>query len=398
MSYASFKTRYVDDASTYEEIEHFLDIGTTVRKANIPVNGGISNAIIGKGNDVLSTSAKGSIGNAIIGKGNDVLSISAKDSIGNAIVGKGNDVLSTSAKGIIGNASLAKSQDMNMVKMAVDNMTKLPVNARNINNLSQIFMNNISTYQIAGGISSSDASKDVNISNINIVSDTNNSISSQYVRMGIRNYIANTIKLSNINIQASVVHCEFDNVALSGQYTVELNLIKSQGYHPDYLGIINTVIPPAVRMGWANRQNFDVTLDFESYSLDKIIVIDNSTFNKLTLLNPNKLPIIFVNCQGRVNIVYKTNPSILNFLRSSVCPACPTSPACPPAPKQTCPTCPTCPACPPAPKHTCPACPVPPKHTCPVPPKHTCPVPPKHTCPPARKCPVCLDDEDEDDY
>jgi len=436
MSYASFKTRYVEDPSTNRDIENFAalnianaisSVGNQFKMMNIAdIFGKPNTNAKGEGVGVVynvgkpNTNAKGEgvgIANTIGGigqafqqksdKNNDAVMIlsnpkgvNSTQSIANAIgggilkiadnVAKSN----TNAKGVvidsvvsavgngvnkmnaIGNVGISTqtSIDLSKIKRAIDNLNKLPVNARNINMLPQVFEGNMSEMNINGSIARGGQSNNLTISGIDQLSDTKQGIGAQYSKFIMKNFIVDTIKTSNNNIQASIIHCEFDNVALSGQYTVELNLLKSQGYNADYAGLIRMMIPPAAHQYWENRQNFNEVLNLEQYPMGKIIVIVNSTFKQLTLLNPKKFPIIFVNCVGRVNIVYKTDPAIINFLR-------------PPCAKLNCPEA-KCPSCP---KQICPSCPK--QQECPKQKFQMCP-----SCPKQQACPVCSADDDDEDY
>jgi hypothetical protein len=184
--------------------------------------------------------------------------------------------------------------------------------------------------------------------------------------------------------------------------------MRSRFYHPFFSNMINELIGPN-GLVYINKDNFNATLDFTEFSRDKIILINNCTFNPLTIINPNNLQIIFVNCQGRVNFVYKTNPSIINTLKNAVCPACPKMNCpelkCPACPKMNCPellcNCPkvTCPKQQECPKVACPNCPK--QQECPKEKFPMCPSCPKQqTCPkqscPKQTCPVCSADDDDD--
>ena len=293
---------------------------------------------------------------------------------------------------------------VDIIKTVRAKLNAIPKNQLGLDKLPQIFEGNMDNLELINkSITSGVEFKDI-------------SQEATYNRIIIKNIITNFLLVSDVKIQGSIFYCEFDNTVLSGKYTVKLNLVGDKNYNDEYKSIVYNAIPESKRFLVENINtggNVDVELNSIFIGPTKnitpsFIIFYNCKFKQMNIINDKKIPLIFINCVGPVNITF--NDASIKNLVSKACPACPVPPkqicpACPTLPKQTCPTCPTCPkqTCPTCPKLTCPTCPRLPKQICPSCPKQTCPKQtcPKHKCPkhkcPKHKCPVCEDDDDDDD-
>jgi hypothetical protein len=185
-----------------------------------------------------------------------------------------------------------------------------------------------------------------------------------YNRIIIKNMITNSLRISNLKIEGSIFHCEFDNIDLSGKYTVQFNLVKDKKYNEEYKKIVYDAIPVGSRFTLekinATNAKGDINIDIKEMRVGdtsnktkapQVVVFADSDFKQMNLINDENIPIIFINCSGNFNIIMNNEKEVTN-LRRIACPACPKQerPTCP---KQECPTyatgstCAACATCPP---------------------------------------------------
>ena len=154
-----------------------------------------------------------------------------------------------------------------------------------------------------------------------------------YNRIIIKNNITNSLRISNVKIQGSIFHCEFDNIVLSGKYTVQLNLVKDKNYNDEYKKIVYDAIPIDSRftieqkdptklsnMIEANLKDFSSDMNPKNIRrVPKVVMFVDCLFNQMNIINDENIPIIFINCSGNVNITMNNEKAITN-LRSIACP------------------------------------------------------------------------------
>lgn len=250
-------------------------------------------------------------------------------------------------------------------------LSRIPVVNRGLHVLPQIFAGNMSSMELIDRIIFKKGN--LEIIDVNVVSEE------PYYRFFVKNQLTTPLKISDVKIQASIVHCEFDNIDLSGKYTAQLNLVKDKKYNSEYKTLIYDAIPVGSRStlekinGLNAREPVQINLKDlrvgDKNIAPKVCIFTDSDFKQINLINDENIPIIFINCSGNINIIFN-NQLIVDTIKPKLCPACPKQecPACPKqecpkqeCPKQECPKqqCPTCATCP---NQTCAAC-----ATCPPP-------------------------------
>lgn len=155
-----------------------------------------------------------------------------------------------------------------------------------------------------------------------------------YNRIIIKNNIANSIRISNVKIEGSIFHCEFDNIDLSGKYSAQISLARDKKYNDEYKKIVLDAIPEESRLviEQNNPTEFNklITTDLKTLSSDmnpknarrvpKVVIFVNFLFNQMNITNDENIPIIFINCSGNVNITINNEKAVTN-LRRIACPA-----------------------------------------------------------------------------
>jgi hypothetical protein len=209
----------------------------------------------------------------------------------------------------------------NIIKTFRANLNAIPKNQLGHDVLPQIFRGDVNNVEIT-------PLKVVPSSNIQNI--TQEGI---YNRIIIKNMITNSLRISNLKIEGSIFHCEFDNIDLSGKYTVQFSLTRDKNYNDEYKKIVLEAIPEESRLVIEqivpNELNKLITSDLKTLSSDlnpknarkvpKVVMFINCLFNQMNIINDENIPIIFINCSGNVNITMNNGKAITN-LRSIACP------------------------------------------------------------------------------
>ena len=214
------------------------------------------------------------------------------------------------------------AEAVNEIKIFRANLNAIPKNKLGHDVLPQIFkeeyMNNVEITPL----------KVVPSSTIEAVSQEG-----IYNRIIIKNMITKSMRISNLKIEGSIFHCEFDNIDLSGKYTAQISLTRDKKYNEEYKKIVYDAIPIDSRFTIEqiapNELNKLITSDLKTLSSDmnpknirrvpKVVMFVDCLFNQMNIINDENIPIIFINCSGNVNITMNNEKAITN-LRSIACP------------------------------------------------------------------------------
>ena len=154
-----------------------------------------------------------------------------------------------------------------------------------------------------------------------------------YNRIVIKNNITKSTRISNLKIEGSIFHCEFDNIDLSGKYNAQISLTRDKKYNVEYKKIVLDAIPKSSRYiiepDDPTKDMNIMAINVKGLSSDlnpdnvrqvpKVILIVDYVFKQMNIINDENIPIIFINCSGNVNITMNTD-KVVTTLRSIACP------------------------------------------------------------------------------
>jgi hypothetical protein len=214
------------------------------------------------------------------------------------------------------------AEAINIIKTFRANLNAIPKNQLGHDVLPQIFkeeyMNNVELTPL----------KVVPSSNIQNITQEG-----LYNRIIIKNMITKSMRISNLKIEGSIFHCEFDNIDLSGKYTAQISLTRDKNYNDEYKKIVLDAIPIDSRFTIEQKEPTKLSniieANLKDFSSDmnpknarrvpKVVMFVDCLFNQMNIINDENIPIIFINCSGNVNITMNNGKAITN-LRSIACP------------------------------------------------------------------------------
>ena len=215
------------------------------------------------------------------------------------------------------------AEAVNEIKTFRANLNAIPKNQLGLDKLPQIFKGEyMNTIEITKQrIVPSFLFNDVELTNF------------IYNRIIIKNNITNSLRISNVKIEGSIFHCEFDNIDLSGKYTAQISLTKDKNYNDEYKKIVYDAIPIDSRFTIeqkdptklsniieANLKDFSSDMNPKNIRrVPQVVMFVDCLFNQMNIINDENIPIIFINCSGNVNITMNNKKAITN-LRSIACP------------------------------------------------------------------------------